>query len=156
MRTARFALVIASLAGSACASDGTSGPSIDAPITAGLSAVAAAPVGSLSDPNVTMKVSVTSALPEIVSGGVCAQVVEGRTPSSTTWTDVTSQSFACSAIAVSLAPGATTSITAAADQARIRTLVGSGTTVVLRARSALFGASGSYSLVSTEVTYKLP
>ena len=63
MRTARFAFVIASLLTSACASDGTSSPSIDSPITAGLSAVAAAPVGSVGDPNVTMRVSVTSALP---------------------------------------------------------------------------------------------
>lgn len=157
MRTARFALVIASLVATACASDGTSGPSINSPITAGLSAVVStAPVGSVSDPNVTMRVSVTSALPEMVSGGVCAQVVEGRSPSGSTWTDVTSTSFACSAVALSLAPGATASITAAADQAKIRTLVGSGSTVVLRARSALFGASGSYALVSNEVTYQLP
>ena len=156
MRTTRFPFVIALLAATACASDGTSGPSIDTPIRAGLSAVAAAPVGSVSDPNVTMKVSVTSALPEVVSGGVCAQVVEGRAASATAWTDVTSTSFACSAIAVSLAPGATTLITAAADQAKIRTVVGSGSSVVLRARSALFGASGSYALVSNEVTYTLP
>lgn len=156
MRTARFALVMASLAATACASDGTSGPSIDTPIRAGLSAVAAAPVGSLSNPNVTMQVAVTSALPEVVSGGVCAQAVEGRTPMGTAWSDVTSTSFVCSALAVSLAPGATASITAAADQTKLRTLAGSGSTVVLRARSALFGASGSYALVSNEVTYKLP
>ncbi len=156
MRTARFALAIASLVTAACSADSTSGPSITSPITAGLNAVAAAPVGSVSDPNVTMRVSVTSALPEMVSGGVCAQVVEGRTPSGTTWTDVTSTSFVCSAIALSLAPGATTSITAAGDQAKIRTLVGSGNTVMLRARSALFGASGSYALVSNEVSYQLP
>ena len=156
MRIARFAFVFASLVASACASDGISGPSINSPITAGLSAVAAAPVGSVGDPNVTMRLSVTSSLPEMVSGGVCAQAVEGRTPTGNTWTDVTSPSFVCSALAVSLAPGATTSITAAADQARIRTLVGSGTTVLLRARSALFGASGSYALVSNEVSYQLP
>ena len=156
MHTARFALVLASLVATACASDGTSGPSLESPISAGLSAVAAAPVGSMSDPNVTMKVTVTSSLPETVSGGVCAQIVEGRTASGTMWTDVTSKSFPCSTLAVSLAPGASTSITAAADQAKIRVLVGAGSTVVLRARSALFGASGSYGLISNEVTYQLP
>ena len=157
MHLTRFVLVAASLAATACASDTATSPAPrDLTPDSRLSAVAATPVAVVGSATVTMKVSVTSTLPESVSGGVCADAVEARTASATTWTDVTATNFACSALAATLAPGATLTLTAAADQAKLKAAAGSATTVVMRARSSLSGASASYKLLSNEVTYQLP
>ncbi len=156
MRISGIALLSASLLLAACGADDTTAPAQRAPIETRLSAIAVAPTATLNDPTVSMTVSVTSTLPEMVSGGVCAQVIEARTPSGTTWTDVKSAFSACSAQAILLMPGATANFTAVADPAKIRAVAGAaGTSVVLRARHTLAGASASYTLQSTEVTYQL-
>ncbi len=152
----RVALIAASAFVAACGSDGSTSPASSTPIETRLSSVAAAPTAAISDPMVTMKVTVTSSLPETVSGGVCAGAVEARLPNSNTWTDVTSNSFACSAMAIVLAPGASIDLTAVADQAKIRAVAGTAPSVVLRARSSLAGATTNYTLQSTEVTWQLP
>jgi hypothetical protein len=154
MRMTRIALLAATVFAAACSSDETTAP---APvIDSRLAAVAVVPTAAINDANVTMRVAVTSALAETVSGGVCAQTIEARTPSGTAWTDVTSSNGVCSANAVVLAPGATININAIADQAKARTVAGSGPSVVLRARHTLAGASANYVLQSNEVTWQLP
>lgn len=155
MRMTRIALLAASVLATACSSDETTAPAAFT-IETRLAASAAVPIASMSDANVTMRVAVTSTLPETVSGGVCAQVIEARVPSATTWTDVTSASGVCSANAIMLAPGGTININAIADQAKARAVAGSSTTLVLRARHSLAGASANYILQSNEVTWQLP
>ena len=156
MRMNRLLIATAALVAVACGSDDVTSPSPDRAADPRLSAVAADPVADITSSTVTMKVSVSSTLSESVSGGVCAQSVEARTASATTWTDVTANSFACSALAAVLAPGSTLILTAAADPAKIKTVAGSAASVLLRARSSLAGASTSYLLQSNEVTYQVP
>jgi hypothetical protein len=155
MRMTRIALLAASVFAVACSSDEATAPS-PLNIETRLAATADVPVATLSDANVTMRVAVTSALQETVSGGVCAQTIEARTPSGTSWTDVTSSNGVCSAQAIVLAPGGTISINAIADQAKARTAAGSSPSLVLRARHTLAGASANYTLQSNEVTWQLP
>lgn len=157
MRMTRFVLVAAWLVAAGCASDATTGPRAANPTAdSRLAAVATAPVMLAGSSTVTMKVAVTSTLPESVTGGVCADVVEARTAASTSWANVTASTFACSALAAVLAPGATLTLTAAADETKIKSAAGASTTVLLRARSSLTGASSTYVLQSNEVSYQLP
>ena len=156
MKISGIALLSASLLLSACGADDTTAPAPRPAIETRLSAIAASPTATLNDATVSMMVSVTSTLAEVVSGGVCAQVIEARTPSGSTWTDVRSTFSACSAQAILLSPGATANFTAVADPAKIRAVAGAaGTSVVLRARHTLSGATASYTLQSTEVTWQL-
>lgn len=155
-RTARFAMLALSVAAVGCVSVETTAPALaDTKVDVRLSAVAANPVASLSDPNVNVQIAVRSDLPETVTGGRCANVIEARQPNGTTWTNVTSADAACSTIAIVLAPGATVSISASGSQAAIRAMAGSGSSVVLRARHTLSGASTSYTLQTNEVTMAL-
>lgn len=156
MRKTRFALFAASLVVAACSTDSSVATGLDIPADARLSAVAAAPVADLVSSTVTMKVAVTSSLSESVTGGVCASAVQARTTAGTTWSDVTASTYACPALAAVLTPGSTLTITAAADPAKLRAVAGSGTTIVLRARSSLNGSSVAYVIQSNEVTYQLP
>ena len=157
MRITRLALAAASLVAAACASDGSTIPVVvERAADSRLAAVAASPVADLASAMLTMKVTVTSSLTESVTGGVCAQAVEARTASSVTWRDVTASTYACPALAAILAPGATLTLTAAADQAKVKAVAGTGNTVLLRARSSLAGANTTYNLQSNEVTYQLP
>ena len=156
MRITRLALVAATALLAACGTDDSTGPNIHGTGDTRLAAVATSPTSSVADANVTMMVRVTSSLPETVSGGVCAQVIEARLASSTAWTDVTSTSAACSMLAAQLLPGGTLSISAIGDQSKIRAVAGNSASVVLRARHTLAGASTSYTLQSNEVTYQLP
>jgi hypothetical protein len=157
MRMTRFALVTASLVAVGCASEASTSP-LDANPAADsrLAAVATAPVMLAGSSMVTMKVAVTSTLTESVTGGVCASVVEARTAASTAWVNVTSSTFACPALAAVLTPGATLTLTAAADETKIKSAAGASTTVLLRARSSLSGASATYVLQSNEVSYQVP
>ena len=157
MHITRLAVAAAALVAAACASDGSTSPVVaDRAADSRLAAVAASPVADLASAMVTMKVAVTSSLPETVTGGVCAQAVEARTATSATWTDVTASTYACPALAAVLAPGGTLTLTAAAAQAKLKAVAGTGSTVLLRARSSLAGANTSYNLQSNEVTYQLP
>lgn len=156
MSFSRLALVAAAALLGACASDDTTAPAPGAQFETRLAATAVAPAAGLSGSTVSMMVSVTSTLNEVVSGGVCAQVVEARTLSGTSWTDVRSAVAVCSAQAILLSPGATANFTAVADPVKVRAVAGAaGTAVVLRARHTLAGASASYTLQSNEVTWQL-
>jgi hypothetical protein len=157
MRTTRFLLVAASLIATACASDGSTSPKSNPVNDTRLAAATLAPTAAVNDPTVTMQVSVTSALPESVSAGVCAQTVEARAVTGTAWSDVSSVSSVCSALAVVLLPGGTANLSASGDQAKIRAAAGAGaSTVVLRAKILMAGASTTYQVSSNEVTWKLP
>ena len=155
LRLNRIALIAASVVASACASDGSTSPSVPA-IETRLAATATAPTAALNDPTMTMSVEVRSTLPETVTGGRCASVVEARLATATAWTEVTSKTAVCSAIAISLAPGAVTTISAIADQAAVKAVAGSSKTVLMRARHTLSGASASYTLQTNEVSATLP
>jgi hypothetical protein len=156
MHISRLALVASAALFAACASDTATSPTPPRQIESRLAAVATSPTASVSDANVTMMVAVTSTLTEPVTGGVCAQTIEARAASSTTWSDVTSNTAVCSLLAAQLAPGATLNISAIGDQAKIRTAAGSASSVLLRARHSLAGASSTYTLQSNEITFQLP
>ncbi len=156
MTISRIALLAASAFVVACSSDEPTSAPPARQIETKLAAAAVSPTAAVSDPTVTMRVSVTSALAETVSGGVCAQEIEARATAATSWTDVKSSGAVCSAQAIVLAPGATISITAVGDQAKIRAVAGSAPSVVLRVRHSLVGANSSYTLQSNEVTWQLP
>ena len=156
MRITRLALIATTALLAACGTDETTAPNTSGTVDTRLAAVAAPPTSSVADANVTMMVAITSSLPEAVSGGVCAQIIEARLASGTAWTNVTSTSAACSMLAAQLLPGGTLNISAIGDQAKIRTVAGSSSSVVLRARHTLAGASTSYTLQSNEITYQLP
>ena len=155
MRIARIALAAASVLIAACSSNEVTNPTVGAPVESRLAAVGSVDAVSLADANVTMRVAVTSSLQETVTGGVCAQTIEARLPAGTSWTDVTSSSGVCSAIAIVLAPGSTVNLNAIAEQAKVRAVAGTSPSVVLRARHTLTGSSTSYMLQSNEVTWQL-
>jgi hypothetical protein len=155
MKFARIALIAASVGMTACASDGTTGPTDTRAIESRLAAVASTPdgSGSLATPGVTVRVTVTSSLTETVSGGVCAESVEARLASDTRWSDVTSSTAVCSALAIQIRPGATVTIDGIADPAKIRSMAAPGTSVMLRVRHSLAGSEKSYVLQSNEVAW---
>ncbi len=157
MTFSRFALATASVFLAACGADDTTAPPSGAPIETRLAATAVAPVDGLTGSTVSMMVTVTSTLPEVVSGGVCTQEIEARTPSGTAWVDVKASFSACTAQAILLSPGATANFTAVADPAKIRSVAGAvGAAVILRARHSLAGATASYMLQSNEVSWRAP
>jgi xanthine/uracil/vitamin C permease (AzgA family) len=157
MRLARFALVSASVLAAACAADSSTAPKDGTSSDPRLSAVTAAPTAAVSGGSVaTLLVSITSALPEPVSAGLCAQVVEAKPANVLTWTDVTA-AVPCAAIALVVQPGGTTTLNAYADQAKVRTVAGSGaTSVILRVKTQMSGASSTYQVQSNEVIWQLP
>ncbi len=153
MRITRAALLAATIFAASCASDGTTSPAETRQFETRLSASAAAPSTPISGELLTLSVSVTNTLPESVSGPVCADVVQARR-AGVAWTDVTAGSFACSALAVIIPAGGTASITAVADAAKVRTLLGGTTgTVVFRVQHSLSGDTKRYTLQSNEVTW---
>ncbi len=156
MRLERIALFAATVLATACASDGTTGPK-DTVGDTRLAAVATVTSASLSDASrVTLQVTVTSTLSEQVTGGSCASLVQARTASATTWTNVTSSLSVCSANALLLAPRGTALISASADASKLREVASTGTTIVLRVRHTLDGASTSYTMQSNDVSIVVP
>lgn len=159
MKILRVALVATTLLASACGSDDgsrTTG-STNGGVEARLSAALATPTVQISNPNVTMSINVTSALQESVQGGICASVVQARAMNGTSWVDVLSDGAACSTIAILLRPSETVTLTATADQAKLRAVAGATSrSVVVRVRHTLNGASANYTLQSNEVTVALP
>lgn len=157
IRFSRIVLISSTVLAAACATDQTTAPATYVEADARLAAVAGPPTSAIAGQMVTLKVAVTSALPETVTGGVCADVIEARAASGGAWSNVTSTVAICPTMAVQLAPGATINLTASADPAKMRTVAGSSTgRVVLRVRSTLAGASMTYTLQSNEVTFQLP
>lgn len=159
MKILRVALVATTLLASACGSDDGSRAygATNGGVEARLSAALATPTVQISNPNVMMSVNVTSALQEPVQGGICASVVQARAVNGTSWVDVASDGAACSTIAILLRPSETVTLTAAADQAKLRAVAGAASrSVVIRVRHTLNGASANYTLQSNEVTVALP
>ncbi|MCC7055388.1 MAG: hypothetical protein IT355_19095 [Gemmatimonadaceae bacterium] len=154
---ARTATVLAAAFLAACASDGTTNPASSSPtFETRLSAAASAPTASLADSVLTLNLAVTNSLSETVSGGICATMVQARAASGTTWTDVTSSIASCPQSAVLLPPGATVNFRATADPAKVRTVAGGSTgIVVFRVRHTLAGSTEAYTLQSNEVTWTL-
>jgi D-alanyl-D-alanine carboxypeptidase len=141
----------------ACASDGTSAPdaatpgNIESRLIARLDGAPSLSAGN----NMNMVVSVRNTLTEAVSGSVCAQAIEARPTSGTSWTDVTASGQVCSALALIANPGSTVNVTATADVAKVRAL--GGTAVVVRVRHQMGGDSGtSYTLQSNELQITVP
>lgn len=156
MRPAKLALIAATVLTTACASDGTSGPANNTSFETRLSAVAAAPTTGLADPVLNIAVTVTSTLPESVSGNLCANTVQARLSNGTSWTDVTSTNAVCSTIAVMLPSGGTVQFRGVADPAKVRALLGGNSgTVVFKVQHSLAGASTNYMLQSNEVTWNV-
>lgn len=156
MRTAKLALIAATVFATACASDGTSSPNTNTNFETRLNAVAAAPSTTLADPVLNIAVTVSSTLPESVSGNACASAVQARLANGSTWTDVTSTTAVCSTIAVLLPSGGTVSIRGVADPAKVRSLLGGNSgTVVFKVQHSLAGSSTNYLLQSNEVTWNV-
>jgi hypothetical protein len=157
MLTARLVCVGALVVLAGCANDSTTAPADGTSSDKRLSAVVVAPTTTVGAGSVvTVLVSITSALPEPVSSGLCAQVVEARPLAGTTWTDVTA-AVPCAAIALIVPPGGTTTLNAYADQTKARSVAGTGATaVLLRVKAVMSGASTSYQVQSNEIVWPLP
>lgn len=155
MKFSRIALIAATVGMTACASDGTTNPTDTLQIESRLAAVASAPdaSASLASTGVTVRVAVTSSLTETVSGGRCAQAVEARLASDSRWTDVTSTTAACSALAILVAPGSTVTFDGIADPSKIRGVASAGSSVLMRVRHSLAGSEKSYVMMSNEVVW---
>lgn len=155
MKFSRIALIAATVAMTACASDGATNPTDSLQIESRLAAVASAPdaSASLASTGVIVRVVVTNSLTETVSGSRCAQVVEARLASDSRWTDVTSTSAACSAIAILVAPGATATFDGIADPSKIRGVASAGSSVLIRVRHSLVGGDKTYVMMSNEVVW---
>lgn len=159
MKILRVALVATTLLASACGSDdgGRITGSTNGGVEARLSAALATPAVQINNPNVMMTVNVTSALQESVQGGRCASTVQARAVNGSTWVDVASTATVCSTIEILLRPSESVTLSAAADQAKLRAVAGpSASTVVVRVRHTLNGATANYTLQSNEVTVALP
>lgn len=154
MRFSAMIMIAAIVLVAACTSDGTTSSKNGAPIDARLVAVAQARIVRPGDALVLLDVSVRSNLPETVSTAVCAETVEAKTVSGGTWTDVTATSVGCIAIAAILAPGASMTVSASADPAKIQAVRGLNREVLLRVRHSFVSSTSStrYVLQSNEVT----
>jgi len=158
MKLSHLAIIAVAAISTACSSDESTGPSPI--IEARLAAVAIVTSSSVMISNVQtvgLRVDVTSALSEPVTGGSCAQLVEARAPGGSAWVNVTAPTGLCSANIVRLVPGGTVQISAIADQAKLRALItGVNRSVTIRVQHTLAGASSSYTLQSNEVAFTVP
>ena len=154
MRFSAMVMTAATALVAACASDGTTGSKNSAPVDARLVAVAQARIVRPGDALILLDVTVRSNLPETVSTGVCAETVEAKPVSGGTWTDVTATSVACISIAAILAPGASMTVSASAEPAKIQAVRGLNREVLLRVRHSFISSTSStrYVLQSNEVT----
>lgn len=159
MRLLRPLLPCVVLLATACASDESVGvggvaPPVDGRLVASLET----PVIASGDENVTFVVNVRSSLPENASGGVCAQVVEARPANSLSWSDVTSTTGVCIALAVVVSPASTAQFNGIASRARLRQVGGgvSGAPLRVRVRHTLAGSRGVYALQSAELSWSVP
>lgn len=154
MHLVRTALVAASLVVMGCSSDDATSPNGSTQFETRLAAAASEPITGRGGELLTLDVAVTNTLPETVSGGICAQTVQARTVSGTAWTNVTSETAVCSALAVIVPVGGTVTFKANADAAKVRTVLGGSTgTVLFRVQHSLAGASTSYMVQSNTVTW---
>ena len=154
MRFARIAIVTASLFATGCASDVATSPNRPANFELRLAAARSAPTAPLGARLLTLDLAVTNTLTESVSGGICATTVQARTASAASWTDVTSSSAACAALAVIVPVGGTAMFKANADPDKVRAVLGGSTgTVSFRVQHSLAGASTNYMLQSNTVTW---
>ena len=153
MRFPAMVMTAATALVAACASDGTTSSKNSAPVDARLVAVAQSPIVRPGDALVLVDVTVRSNLPETVSGSVCAETVEAKV-SGGTWIDVTATSVACIQLVAILAPGASMTVSASADPAKIQAVRGLNREVLLRVRHSLVSNSGNarYVLQSNEIT----
>jgi len=104
-----------------------------------------------------MSVTLTSSLPESVTSGVCALLVDARAVSSSSWIDVRPDNPICTLQALQLTPGGTLRINAIADKAKLRVVAGgAGGAVVVRIRHTVDGASTTYALQSAELNVTAP
>lgn len=69
------------------------------------------------------------------------------------WTDVTSTTAACSALAVLVAPGTTATFDGIADPSKIRGVASAGSSVLMRVRHSLVGSEKTYVMMSNEVAW---
>ena len=155
MRASRVATIALSVLAAACAADDTTAPKAGDAFDVRLAAIAADPVAAVGNATVSMQVTVVSSLPEAVSGGECANLIEARLPNASSWTNVTAAEGVCSTRALLLSPGATAAITATGSQSAIRAMANGAGSVVLRARHTLSGATATYTLQTNEVTLQL-
>ena len=167
MRFFRFAMLCATAALAACASDGiTTAPTSPVPapaipggrsIDARLGATIGSPMAVLGTETVSMSVTLSSNLPEAVTSGVCALLVDARAVNSTSWIDVRPASTICTMQALLLPPGGTLTIGATADKAQLRAVAGgAGGAVVIRIRHTVDGATTTYALQSAELITTAP
>jgi len=165
MRLSRILLACSTAALVACASDGTTSPTTTPapPIPGGrvvdarLGATLGSPTAVLGSETVTMSVTLTSSLPESVTSGVCALLVDARAVSSSSWIDVRPDNPICTLQALQLTPGGTLRINAIADKAKLRVVAGgAGGAVVVRIRHTVDGASTTYALQSAELNVTAP
>jgi len=111
----------------------------------------------LGTETVSMSVTLSSNLPEAVTSGVCALLVDARAVNSTSWIDVRPASTICTMQALLLPPGGTLTIGATADKAQLRAVAGgAGGAVVIRIRHTVDGATTTYALQSAELITTAP
>lgn len=155
MRFSHFALVAASIVMAACGSDGSTAPGSPA-LDTRLTAVIAAPAVPMTGPMFTLRVDVTSALTEVVTSSSCVDIIEARSASGTTWTNVSVSPSVCNANILRLQPGQTVSLNAAVDLVKVRALSGVSASAVFRVRNTFTGANGSYTVQTAEATLVVP
>lgn len=158
MKLSRLAIIAVAAISTACNSDESTSPSpvIEARLAAAAT-VTSSSVMIFNVQTVGLRVDVTSALSEPVTGSSCARLVEARAPGGSSWVDVTAATGVCSTNILRLVPGSTAQLSAIADQAKLRALItGANRSVTIRVQHTLDGANASYTLQSNDVAFAVP
>lgn len=126
-------------------------------IEARIDARVVVPIRMVAEGQVFLGLSVTNGLTETVSSGACADRVDARPFGVQTWRDVTPANVTCTLQLVAFQPGVPSTISVAADQAKLRAVAGGAAqTVFLRVRHVVSRHGVAFGVQSAEVPLTVP
>ncbi|MES3035921.1 MAG: hypothetical protein V4813_18100 [Gemmatimonadota bacterium] len=114
-------------------------------------------IATVADGQVFLDLSITNGLTESVSSGACADRVDARPLGILRWNDVTPATVGCTRQLVSFLPGVPSTISVAADQAKLRAVAaGTSQTVMLRVRHVVSRNGAAIGVQSAEWPLSVP
>lgn len=115
------------------------------------------PIRFVGEGQVFLRLSITNGLSESVNSGACADRVDARPFGVQTWSDVTPATVTCTLQLVNFSPGVPTTISVAADQAKLRAVAGGAAqTVFLRVRHVVSRSGVAIGVQSDELPLTVP
>ncbi len=148
-----------------CASDGSTSVPLDPAAALGdgraveprIEAQVVPPFTGMADGTVWLRVEITNRLSSPVFSGACADRVDVKPVTARQWIDATPASVGCTLQLLSFSPGVRGTISAAADVATMRAVVGGpGRTALVRVRHVLWRDDVLYVMQSAEQEIVVP